>query len=130
MGILSQSNRIESGRHSKLYYGLKDFGSEVWYARGKILGILIFLGLWYLAWTHYSEITNAITQMQNDKQKQIDNDIKIDNTVRTSTDCYTLKQTLLTLVSYGANSDSWIPNQYDSDLKIGKERYANLGCKA
>lgn len=129
MGILDQSKRIESGRHSKLYYGLKDFGDELKDASPKILKFLSGMGFLIFLAYHMSDINKGINEISESMQLKVNNDIKINVIVTGSTDCNLLQQNILDLISKGANAESWLPNQYDSDLKIGKERYSVLGCK-
>ena len=128
MGILSKSSRCENGSHSRLYYGLKDFGYEVWWAKGKILGFLIVIGLWCFMWLHSSDIINGINQMEKNREMIDETNMRIHSMVTTSTDCFVLQQNILILISKGANAESWFADDQDNDLKIGKERYGVLGC--
>uniref|UniRef100_A0AAT9J9N8 ORF26 n=1 Tax=Nitrosopumilaceae spindle-shaped virus TaxID=3065433 RepID=A0AAT9J9N8_9VIRU len=129
MGLLSRSNRIEAGRHSKLYYGFIDFGRELWNAKYKIFWYSICIGFLLFLLSHANDITKGIDRITQEQQTIEETNTRIHNMVTTSTDCYVLQQNILMLIADGANAEKWLPNDKDNDLKVGKERYAILGCK-
>jgi len=72
-----------------------------------------------------TEFGKEFKQNQNNLTTLRDNEY---NLVRTSNNCFVLKQTDLILISDGANDKSWFPSEIDTDLRIGLERSNVLGC--
>lgn len=91
-----------------------------------LVGIFAFVcyGLPYIAQnTQFGkDLASSIQSDEDLKNQQYDN-------VRNSNDCVVLKQTILQLISDGANDKSWFPNGSDTNLRIGKDRFDYLGCK-
>lgn len=88
-----------------------------------VMSILCFIifGLPIITAPLWKPINDQINTEMNLKQSQSD-------LIRTTQDCFVLKQEQLQLISEGANSDAWFPGDDDSMLKMAKEKYAVLGC--